>query len=246
MPAPVQAKPKAPSDPSTRGRYLGALSRDTTRTQKGTIGNSANAFEVHARQARKNWRASAKTLTPMKTPYGQVNLSKFPTSDPAPKITTVKKNYKGASIGHKYTELTDALVSPTLPASRKRAREQEVAGELLESIKDNKPPPAKRSKIAEGAEANAAAKLLTISHVSEPERVGGSSKDFRRVLRKVKKGNASFQQAFVGDATTPPLFGMAKDPTTTRRALGIGKFKNPHPPASFVALDSDYSDDSDG
>lgn len=236
---------KAPADPSTRGRYLAARERDDSRVSSGTVGASVHGFEIHSRQVRQQWRNSSKAVTAVPTPFGQTNLSKFPTSDPAPKVTTVKKHYQNESVGHKYSELTEALVPPSLPASRKRPREQEVAGALLEAIKTNKAPAGMQAVIRAGKQSNAAAKLLAISHISEPERVGGSSKDFRRTLTRVKKGKASFDDAFVGTTSEPPLFGMARNPKTTRRALGIAPFKKAHTPTSFQAIDSDYSDDSD-
>jgi hypothetical protein len=229
---------------STGAHFLRAARRDALRVSSGKIGKPRNQFEKTARQARKDWREGTKQLQPVQTPYGSANLSKFPTGDPGPKVTTVKKNYKNSSVGHKYTELRDALIDPKLKGPGRKAREKEVAGELLEAIKTGAPPPNKKRKITDGEQSNAAAKFIAISHISEPERVHGSSKDVRASLRSVQKGKRSFSDAFSEDNGVP-RFPLSKNPNAARRALGIGKFKKPHPPASFVADDSDYSDSSD-
>lgn len=230
---------------STGGRYRSAFARDDKRASSGKLGKSTHKFENTAREARKQWRGGATTGVSVTTPFGPVNLSKFPTKDPAPKITTVKKDYSNASVGHKYSEITDALISPRLTGSKRKEREQEVATELLSSIETGQRPK-KNPRIASGEESNAAAKLLAISHVSEPERVRGSSKDMRAKLRGIKKGTTSFNDAFVGgDKDTPPEFLMARNPATARRALGKGSYKNAFPPNSFRKKDPDYSDSSD-
>lgn len=250
--APVKRAPKrkpaaALSDfpaRSTGGRYKSAFARDEKRASAGVIGNSRHKFELEARKARKSWRAGSTSVS-LTTPFGRVGLSKFPTKDPAPRITTVKTDYANASVGHKYTEITDALISPKLTGRKRKEREQSVAGELLSAIESGEAP-RKNRKIAEGEESNAAAKLLAISHVSEPERVRGSSKDVRAKLRGIKKGRISFKDAFVGGGKDdPPHFLLARNPNAGRRALGKGRYKKPHPPPSFRGNDSDYSDDSD-
>jgi hypothetical protein len=226
---------------STGAHYTSAFARDEKRSTGGKVGTSRHAFEKSAREARIAWRSGSKTLTPMQTPYGPVNLSRFPTSDPAPKVTTVKKFYKNKSVRDKYKDLSAELVNPSLTGAKRTARERGVALELLSSI-ENGEAPTKRRKIAEGSESNAAAKMLAISHVSEPERVFGSSKDFRAVLRSVAKGKRTFSESFEGDS---PRFMMAKTPNTARRALGKGKYKKAHSSSHFRADDSDYSDSSD-
>jgi len=229
---------------STGDRYTKAGERDDLRMSTGSTGGSKHQFEHKARQARIDWRAGTKTLTSLDTPYGKINLSKFPTKDPGPKITTLKADYNNTSVGHKYTELAAVLIDSTLGGIAKATREKEVAEELLKSIETGtRPAPADR-KIADGQEANAAAKLLAISHISEPERVGGSSKDFRRVLTQIRKGKRTFEEAFGGNGTDPPTYLMAKSPTAARRALGQKKYKKAHPPSSFRGVDSDYSGDS--
>ncbi len=229
---------------STGGRYKSAFDRDEKRASSGTVGKSKHKFELEARKARQSWRGGSTSLS-LTTPFGSVNLSKFPTKDPAPKITTVKKDYANASVGHKYAEIADALVSPKLNGTKRKEREQAVASELLSAIESGERPK-KNRKIADGEESNAAAKLLAISHVSEPERVRGSSKDVRAKLRGVKKGRISIKDAFVGgDKDNPPHFLLARNPNTGRRALGKGRYKKAHPPTSFRDNDSDYSDSSD-
>lgn len=229
---------------STGGRYKSAFARDEKRANSGAVGKSSHKFELEARKARQSWRGGSTGLS-LTTPFGPVNLSKFPTSDPAPKITTVKKDYANASVGHKYAEITDALVSPKLTGTKRKEREQAVASELLSAIESGERPK-KNRKIADGEESNAAAKLLAISHVSEPERVRGSSKDMRAKLRGVKKGRISIKDAFVGgDKDNPPHFLLARNPNTGRRALGEGRYKKAHPPTSFRDNNSDYSDSSD-
>lgn len=229
---------------STAGRYRAALARDEKRAKSGKVGKSTHQFENTARQARKQWRGGTTSLS-VTTPFGSVNLSKFPTKDPAPKISTVKKDYQNASVGHKYSEIADALVKPSLTGTKRKAREMEVASELLSAIETGAQPK-KNPRIAAGEESNAAAKLLAISHVSEPERVRGSSKDMRAKLRGIKKGSATFREVFVGgDKDNPPQFLMARNPNTTRRALGAGKFKKAYQPKSFQVKDPNYSDSSD-
>lgn len=244
MPKTASGRTKAPGpDRSTRGRYLQAGARDDARRQGGHVGASAQKFELEARKVR--LKRATQPSQSMQTPYGPVNISKFHTKDPGARITTRQQDYQGHSVGHKYSEMVDALVPTALTGTKRRAREQEVAGEMLESIRDNQAPPLKKRKIEEGAQANAAAKMLAISHVSEPDRVGGSSKDFRRTLRKVQRGGASFKEAFTGTKQSPPQFNMALTPNTARRSLGTGSYKKPHPPSSFVDNDPDYSDSSD-
>ena len=252
LPATRRKLPKRPLDPvvatfaprSTGGRYRNAAERDEARAGAGTIGKSVHAFERQARNMRRAWRNSEnKASVSVDTPYGPVTLSKFPTRDRGPKISTTKEDYGNASVGHKYSELVDAFVGDTAAGGRK-AREQAVARELLGAIKTGKRPA--DGAIADGRQSNAAAKFMAIMTISEPERVGGSSKHGRSVLRAVEAGDLSFHEGFVGDERQPPRFLMAETPNTARRALGKGSFTRARPPAGFYpGKDPHFSDSSD-
>ncbi|MBN9687808.1 MULTISPECIES: hypothetical protein [unclassified Corallococcus] len=141
----------------------------------------------------------------VETPFGPVNASKFPTSDPAFKITSqAKKDYGNQKVGDRYSHLVDAL-----KAGGKS--DKEIATDLLNAL-DGKAP----QHLTDNKSKNAAAKLTAIMNVSEPMRVGGSGKAGRATLRAVQDGTLTLDQAFKGDS---PAFPMAKNPDYMRRAV---------------------------
>jgi hypothetical protein len=141
----------------------------------------------------------------VETPFGPVNASKFPTSDPAFKITSqAKKDYGNEKVGDRYSHLVVAL-----KAGGKS--DKEIASDLLNAL-DGKAP----QHLTDNKSKNAAAKLTAIMNVSEPMRVGGSGKAGRATLRAVQDGKLTLDQAFKGDN---PAFPMAKNPDYMRRAV---------------------------
>ena len=179
------------------------------------------------------------------TPYGPVNLSKFPTSDPAPKITTVKANYKNSSVGHKYTELTESLFPPVNKGGNQPQQDAGVARELLEVIRTDERPEKRRRLIQDGEQSNAAAKLMTIATLSEPERVYGSGKYFRAALKGIEQQTLTPHNAF---ASENPVFSMAVNPNLQRRQLNREHrklLKPPSRPKGFTSFGGDMSDSSD-
>lgn len=231
--------PPVKSD-STLSRMQRSYDRDESRMGSGKTASRHKFVEI-ARQARSQWRSSSQSSATVETGYGPVNLSKFPTRDRAPKVTTVKGNYQNSSVGHKYSDLTGVLVPPTLTGKKRTMREREVANELLHTIEHGEPPKKKRH-IEEGEQSNAAAKLLAISHISEPERVSGVDKKFRGDLRRVSKGLTTFDDVFGGN---DPEFGMAKTPNITRKRMGKGRYKKAHGHSSYQDHDGNISDSSD-
>lgn len=231
---------------STGARYGSALKRDNTRAEAGKIGKSRHKFELQSREWRHAWRAAMRRgdaeKTTVKTAYGPANLSKFNTRDRAPKITTQNKHYNRATVGDTYTEISAALIGDIKPGAQHVKRERDVASELLETISTGKRP--KDGVIGAGAPSAAAAKLMVITHVSEPERVGGSSKLARASLRAIANGRSTFDKAFGGDN---PEFPMAKSPDAARSQLGIGRFKKARPASKAFhgQVNPDVSDSSD-
>ncbi|MFB1484146.1 hypothetical protein [Corallococcus sp. RDP092CA] len=170
----------------------------------------------------------------VETPFGPVNASKFPTSDPAFKITTqAKKDYGNKAVGQKYSDLVGAL-----KAGGKS--DKDIATDLLDSL-DGKAP----QHLTDDKSKNAAAKLLAIMNVSEPMRVGGSGKAGRATLRMVQAGEISLEQAFTGKT---PTFPMADKPDYMRRAVNYDDKKMrkpPEPPTEFSKVGGYMSDSSD-
>lgn len=170
----------------------------------------------------------------VETPFGPVNASKFPTSDPAFKITSqAKKDYGNQKVGDRYSHLVDAL-----KAGGKS--DKEIATDLLNAL-DGKAP----QHLTDDKSKNAAAKLTAIMNVSEPMRVPGSSKLGRATLRAVQDGTLSLDQAFKGDS---PSFPMAKNPDYMRRTVNYNdqKFrKETTRPEQFDKL-AGYMSDSSG
>lgn len=170
----------------------------------------------------------------VETPFGPVNASKFPTSDPAFKITTqAKKDYGNKAVGQKYSDLVGAL-----KAGGKS--DKDIATDLLDSL-DGKAP----QHLTDDKSKNAAAKLLAIMNVSEPMRVGGSGKAGRATLRMVQAGEISLEQAFTGKT---PTFPMADKPDYMRRAVNYDDKKMrkpPETPTEFSKVGGYMSDSSD-
>ncbi|QSQ26319.1 hypothetical protein JY651_15885 [Pyxidicoccus parkwayensis] len=230
-------KPKTDEakDNSTEARLKRKHQRDLDRmssssavaSHSGTSGFRADAGGL-AKKTPKN-----EPKTKLDTPFGPVNASKFPTSDPGFKITTEAKNYgKKSSVGHKYSDLVDGM-------RKSGATDKEIATDLLKALEGKDP-----EKLTSGQAKNAAAKLSAITHVSEPQRVLGSDKAARGVLRMVQSGEISLDQAFKGETPTYP---MAKNPDYMRRTVNYKdqNFKKETPkPTEFDKLGGYMSDSS--
>jgi hypothetical protein len=217
-------------DQSTVERLRRTNARSVKRVT-GDIKKQKNKFAKQAWGYLKGFE-NDKSKTSMSTPFGPVNLSNFGTNDPGAKITTVAKDYGKKSVGHKYSDLVDAL-GPNGP---------KVASELLTGISSNK---GSSTAITSDLQKNAAAKMLSISHISEERRFGGSGKMFRAVLRMVKDKKVTMKDAFTGPN---PLFPMAKSPKQMRRLINVEKAKQRKPPpkpARFDEVGGNMSDSSD-
>jgi hypothetical protein len=219
-------------DMSTVERMRRANARAVMRLSSGGIMKAKHKFALRSAEKLADFEKN-KATSSMTTPFGSVNLSKFPTKDPGAKITTVAKNYGKQKVGHKYSDLVDALGD----------KDSEVASSLLKSISSDKAP---STAVTSDLQKNAAAKMLAISHVSEERRVGGSSKAFRANLRMVKAGKVSMRAVFTG---AKPLFPMAKNPKFMRKLLNLENKKQRKPPEKpdkfddVAAYMSDSSDD---
>lgn len=238
--------PPPESGSTTVARMQRAFDRDSQRTTDGYSGSRRHVFTKRMEQTvAPDFRNSPRTMKDISTPYGSVNLSKFPTSDPAPKITTAKTNFKNFSVGHKYTELTQSLFPLVDKGGNQPQQDAGVARELLEAIRTDEPPAKRRRLIQEGAQSNAAAKLMTIATLSEPERVFGSSKFFRATLRGIEQQTLTPHNAFASDN---PVFSMGVNPTLQRRQLNREHKKLTKPPSrpkGFTSFGGNMSDSSD-
>lgn len=222
-------------DNSTEARLKRKHQRDLDRMSSSSAVAShsgGSGFRADAGNlAKKNPKNEPKTK--LDTPFGPVNASKFPTSDPGFKISSEAKNYgKKSSVGHKYSDLVDGM-------RKSGATDKEIAADLLNAL-DGKDP----QKLTGGQAKNAAAKLTAITHVSEPQRVAGSDKAARGVLRMVQAGEISLDDAFKGDK---PTFPMAKNPDYMRRTVNYKdqNFKKETPkPTQFDKLGGYMSDSS--
>ena len=210
-------------------RMRRANERANKRLKLTGITKAKHKFASVSSQSLKNFETN-KATTSMATPFGSVNLSKFPTKDPGAKITTVAKDYGKQSVGHKYSDLVDAF----------GGKDTQVASDLLTGISSGAGP---STAITSDLQKNAAAKMVAISHVSEERRVGGSSKMFRGILKMVKAGKVSMKDAFTGPN---PLFPMAKNPNQMRRLLNLENKKLRKPPEKPDKFDevADYMSDS--
>lgn len=232
------------TDKSTEARMQRSHDRDLDRVGRQITVPRRQQFAARMEEEGAKFRAN-QTSTSVKTPYGPVTLSKFPTSDPAPKVTTKKTDYGGSSVGHKYSELSSALFPKQKSAKRQRESDGAIAEELLSSMEKDMRPPAKKRKIEDGEQQNAAAKLMAIASVSEPERVGGTGKVFRGTLRAIKAQELTPFEAFESDN---PTFSMAKTPDTHRRLMNrefVKQRKPPVKPPGFKDLGGHMSDSSD-
>ena len=230
-------KPKtdeAPKDNTTEARLKRKYVRDQRRQESTSAVASqggTSSFRDDAKNlVKKNPKNEPKTQ--LDTPFGPVNASKFPTSDPAFKITSLAKNYDKKSVGHKYSDLVDGLRASG-------ASDKDIAKDLLQAL-DKKEP----QKLTSGQAKNAAAKLTGITHVSEPQRVLGSDKAARGVLRMVQAGEITLDDAFKGET---PTFPMAKNPDYMRRAVNYedkNYRKETAKPTQFDKLGGYMSDSS--
>ncbi|RKG74135.1 hypothetical protein [Corallococcus terminator] len=169
----------------------------------------------------------------VETPFGPVNASKFPTTDPAFKITSKKKDYGKQTVGGRYSHLVPALKSSG-------ASDKDIATDLLDALDGGNP-----SVLTDDKSKNAAAKLTAIMNVSEPMRVGGSDKAGRAALRMVQDGKISLEEAFTG---TNPSFPMAVKPDYMRRAVNYedkNYRKAIETPTQFDKIGGYMSDSSD-
>ncbi|RYZ38318.1 MAG: hypothetical protein EOO71_24460 [Myxococcaceae bacterium] len=169
----------------------------------------------------------------VETPFGPVNASRFPTTDPAFKITSQKKDYGKQTVGDRYSHLVPALKSSG-------ASDKDIATDLLNALDGGKP-----SVLTDDKSKNAAAKLTAIMNVSEPMRVGGSDKAGRAALRMVQDGKISLEDAFTG---TNPSFPMAVKPDYMRRAVNYEDkaYRKPiETPTQFDKIGGYMSDSSD-
>ncbi len=246
---PKGMKPPLAGD-STQARLQRAHDRGLDRRGRVISVPRKQQFAARMEGEQQEFTKSRKTRTTT-TPFGPVTLSKFPTRDKGPKITTKKGDYEGQSVGHKYRELTPQLFPPvqsakkSLRQKRQRESDSEIANELLTAIETDLRPPRKKRKIGGAAQRNAAAKMLAISHVSEPLRMPGSGKAFRGALRAIKAKTLSPHDAFASDT---PAFGMALTPNFQRRLVNrkLTQFrKPPTEPEGFPDLSGYLSDSSD-
>lgn len=228
-----------PTGKSTRDRLLRAKQRDEKRQAAGKPSNYYPKLRPVARIA----TSGGGIQEHIETGFGPVNFSKFQYSDPGAKVTTLKENFGNQSVGHKYSEIQEALF--------KNQDDSKVAGELLETIEENKTTKKQKTShtpstaISSGQQKNAAAKFVAITHSSEPARVGGQDKAARGVLRMIKDGKITSKDALSGER---PLYTMAKNPKYTRRILNEEqkKFrKPPSEPENFSELGAYMSDSSD-
>jgi|GEM_PF-6746347 len=148
---PVPPGFKSPlSGASTQARLQRAHDRAVDRSGHKVTAARRQEFGARMEAEAAKFRASPSTRE-VTTPFGKVTLSKFPTSDPAPKVTTQKANYQKSSVGHKYKELTPALFPPRKQgAKRQREADAEVAEELLSSMRDDGRPPLNKRHIDDG------------------------------------------------------------------------------------------------
>jgi hypothetical protein len=226
---------EAPKDNTTEARLKRKFVRDQRRQESSSAVSSqggTSSFRTDAGNLmKKNPKNEAKTQ--LDTPFGPVNASKFPTSDPAFKITSEKKHYGKQAVGHKYSDLVSGL-------QKSGASDKEIATDLLNALEGKKP-----QKLTSGEAKNAAAKLSAITHVSEPQRVLGSDKAARGVLRMVQSGEISLDDAFKGNT---PTFPMAKNPDYMRRTVNYEdkNYRKETPkPTQFDKLGGYMSDSSD-
>jgi hypothetical protein len=181
----------------------------------------------------------------MHTPLGPVQLSKFPLADPGPKITSRKGDFANASVGHTYPQMSKALFPPQTSAKRKRESDAAIADELLHIGEHDARPSKKQQVIGDGEQRNAAAKMLAVAALSEPLRVGGSSKTFRGVLRGIRDHQWKPEDVF---ESGNPTFSMADTPDTQRRLSNRQQKKlrnEPVKPKHFRELGGNMSDSSD-
>jgi hypothetical protein len=227
---------------STQARLQRAHDRALDRIARTITAPRRQKLGARMEEAAGAFRAS-KTKKELTIPFGKVTLSKFPTSDPAPKITSRKEDFSNASVGHKYKELTPTL----FPKRKSMASQQEsdslIAEELLSTMQNDARP--KKHRIEDGAQLNAAAKMVTIALLSEPERVPGTAKLFRGTLRAIQAKELSAHDAFASDN---PTFSMAINPKAQRRLVNRERAKQtkpPTPPKGFASLSAHMSDSSD-
>lgn len=216
-------------DMSTIARLRRAKERQERRAQKNKPERYLPDLVTAARSA-----VNGTSVTGVETGFGPVNFSKFPTRDPGAKVTTVATNYGKQSVGHKYTEMQDALVP-------NGTDETEVAAELLAAIRGNQT--GQRKAIVSDRQRNAAAKLTAISQSSEGQRVGGTPKEMRGALEMVRQGELTLADLTTGD---DPGFAMAKTPNLQRRRVNYAGKKLRKPPAIPPHYDklADYMSDS--
>lgn len=254
MPAKMKGHKKSPIPPpplkgdSTPARAQRTEDRFQDRQKRDIKSARRQVLFAQMEKVGRDFIAGGRQGMTVELPCGRVQLSKFATQDPAPKITTRKKDFGGAPVGHKYQHFVMDVFSPS-DSKVSRKRNAEVAAELLETIETGVLPPAKRRRIESGQPSNAAAKLLAVSQISEPLRVGGSSKLLRGTLRMIQAGAATPEEVFLGDN---PLFSMAKNPATQRRLTNRKQAKLRKPPIKPKHFDkladyiSDSSDDESG
>ncbi|NOK15542.1 hypothetical protein [Corallococcus carmarthensis] len=222
-------------DNTTEARLKRAKLREERRQSSADAVGSSDGRSGFVSTAQGFQKLDPKTAgkTRVETPFGPVNASKFPTSDPAFKITSqAKKDYGNQKVGDRYSHLVDAL-----KASGKS--DKEIATDLLNSL-DGKAP----QHLTDNKSKNAAAKLTAIMNVSEPMRVGGSGKAGRATLRMVQDGKISLDDAFKGKT---PTFPMAVNPEYMRRTVNYDDKKlrkPPETPTQFKDVGGYMSDSS--
>lgn|GEM_PF-3708205 len=172
------------------------------------------------------------------TPFGPVTLTPFPNNDPGFRVSTRAENFNKAKVGDKYTDLVHAL-------RESKASDAAIAKELLDAIEGRALPPPGKRVISEGTPTNAAAKLLAITHISEPQRFRGADKVARGALHAVMDGSMTLDQAFGKER---PGFPMADRADYMRRVVNLEN-KNlrnrPELPHGFEDLGGDMTDSSD-
>ncbi|NVJ20509.1 MULTISPECIES: hypothetical protein [Myxococcus] len=165
-------------------------------------------------------------------------MTPFPNNDRGFKVSTRAENFNKVPVGDKYTDLVHAL-------RESKASDAAIAKELLDGIEGSALPPPGRRAISEGAPTNAAAKLLAITHISEPQRFNGADKVARGALHAVMDGSMTLDQAFGKER---PGFPMADKADYMRRVVNLEN-KNlrnrPELPHGFEDLGGDMTDSSD-
>lgn len=208
--------------------FTGRMDRATTRALKRMTAKTDKPEDLARhpleKQSLKRMHEEGQTKEgDFQTPLGPVTLSNMAFEYIGPKtgrsgvyekiakatsISTTKENYGNHTVGHKYTDFVEGLERATRKKTKKED-EKAIGADLLFASVDKNPTFSKlKSGAKERGEAeNAGAKILAASHISEQERWLGSLKWFRAVLRAIKAGDLTLEEAFASDT---PWYPMAR------------------------------------